>query len=60
MFGILQEPEIQKLLPGALKLKLKIMFTQAYVDHPTFGIQAKKELAQYQKQLDKLREESHA
>lgn len=41
-------------LPKSLQLKLDILFSQAYLGHPTLGKQAKKDIENYQKELKKV------
>lgn len=41
-------------LPKTLRLKMKIMFSEAYVDHPQYGKQAKLDLKNYKKQLEEF------
>lgn len=43
-------------MPIRLKLKLEIEAVRAYLDHPTMGEQAKKELADYEKALREITE----
>lgn len=43
-------------MPKTLNLKMKINFTKAYVNHPTLGKQAKRDLKKYEKQLKKAKQ----
>jgi hypothetical protein len=41
-------------LPKTLRLKMKIMFAKAYVEHPQYGKQAREEVVNYEKQLEEF------
>lgn len=41
-------------LPKSLQLKLNILFSQAYLGHPTLGKQAKIDIENYRKELLKI------
>ena len=42
-------------LPVKLKLKLNILFTQAYLDHPTLGKQAVRDIQKYREELKNVK-----
>jgi len=43
--------ELWERMPRSLWLKLKIHATKAYLNHPTFGRQAKKDIERWEKEL---------
>jgi hypothetical protein len=58
--GALEKNHTFDELPKSLKLKLNILFSQAYLSHPTLGKQAKKDINNYIKELKSLeRREEH-
>lgn len=52
--GSLEVNDMFKKLPTALQLKLKIIFAQAYLNHPVYKKGAEKEIKEYQGELDIL------
>jgi hypothetical protein len=49
--GVLEKNHEFDKLPKSLQLKLNILFSQAYVGHPTLGKQAKKDIEKYRQKL---------
>lgn len=52
--GILEKHKEMENLPETLRLKLDILFTKHYLDHPTMGKQARKDLIKYRIKLQHL------
>jgi len=57
--GVLQKNNQFDKLPRSLQLKLNILFSQAYLSHPTLGKQAKKDIDNYYKELLLLEESNN-
>ena len=57
--ALIKHNELDKLTPK-LQLKLKIIFTRAYIQHESLGGRAKKDLVEYYRQLKKLNKNARA